>query len=289
MENENSVIQTEQSLINLDDIMPSIERRAVAHQRFIQIMDKLVNPETDIDNFQGTIRRNINYAKKVFRVIGGRFEYMKDEHGRPLCNRIDYTDDKGKYYVYETYGRYILPNGEVIEQSGMFSSRDKFFGRADGQFKLTEDVDERSVRQASQTECFKKCIFIALGLGDVDEAEMKRYGVKVADAPKQEYGKGTKGGSTDTPDDKKRRDDIKSMCNELFHEGFQRADDQKVTCPEDILQYLTECDYNEKKDGKPTGNKKHFDGWDNFDKITSRALKNVFDIIRSNHDEYLKK
>lgn len=273
----------ETAIINLDDIMPSIERRATAHQRFIQIMDTLVNPETDVDNFEGVIRRNINYAKKVFRVIGGRFEYLKDEHGRPLCNRIDYTDDKGKYYVYETYGRYILPNGENVEQSGMFSSRDKFFGKVSDTFKLTEDVDERSVRQASQTECFKKCVFVALGLGDVDEAEAKRYGMDTGRTKKQEFGKGTKGGATDTDKDKKLRDEIKSMCNDLFKEGFQRADDQRVTCPEDVLEYLTECDY--KQDGKD----KHFDGWDNFDKITTRALNKTHDLIKANHAEYMPK
>ena len=267
-----------QAVQSLGDLLPTLEKRMEILTQFQRYIDKQVNPEVDFDKFDGTIRRNINYAKKVFRIVGGSWSWLKDDQGRPMVVRLDYEDSQGKYYVYEASGCYTLPNGESIEGTGMFSSRDKFFGRKSGEFKPVEDVDERSVRQAAQTECFKKCIFTALGYGEATEAELAKCGVNTGDTSGHDFErrKGNQGGNTDSDEQGDKRAEIKRMCVDMYNVAFQPDDADAFGKPEDVLKYLTKS-----KNGK-------FSGWDSFEKISAKGIDIGFPQIEEAYNEVMK-
>jgi len=167
---------------------------------------------------------------------------------------------------YEAYGRYTPPfgSGDVVEASGMFSSRDKFFGQVNESFKPMSEVNEQDVRQAAQTECFKKCIFLALGLGKLSEEELKKLGVDTskADGYKGSTG-GKQGGSTDSEEDQVMRDEIQRMCTDLWKQGVKNPETEKpYGNATDVLKSLTKSD---KENGFP--------GWKGFKSISAKGLK----------------
>jgi hypothetical protein len=214
-----------------------------------------------------TVCRNINYAKTVFRLIGGSFTWLKDDKGMPLVVKTNYEDDEGKFFVYEAYGRYTLPTGEIIEQSGMFSSRDKFFGKKAGEFKATSEVDERFIRQAAQTECFKKCIFTALGYGELSGEEAAKAGAKTGETT-HKFDSGKQGGSTDTQESKDARAEIEKICRDLFDAAFQIPDAPAFNKPEDILQAVT------------ANVEKGWYGWKSFQAIKDTQLPKIAEKLR---------
>jgi len=271
----------------LADALPAIKQKMETMEAIQAFIDRKVDPETDFDAFTEydksakkdvtIVRRNHSYAKKVFGVVGRSFEWLKDPQGRPLVEKHIYKDDEGEYYVYEAYGRYTLPGGQTFEGSGMFSSRDKFFGTVAGEFKPVSEVNERSIRQAAQTECFKKCIFTALGYGEASEADMQKKGVDTAKTGKQTFGKGTQGGNTDDGEAKDKRDEIKTMCIDLQFRGVKDEDDNEIQSPEEVLTYLT-------KSAKEGG----FTGWRSFEKISARGLEPSYKQVKACYESMSK-
>jgi len=260
----------------LADMLPAIKAKMETMQAIQQYIDRKVDPKTDFNTVGGKICRNHSYAKKVFGVVGGDYEWLKDVQGRPLVVKDTYSDDEGQYYVYEAFARYRPPGGQWFEGSGMFSSRDKFFGRKSGEFKEVSAVDERSVRQAAQTECFKKCIFSALGYGDASEAEMVRCGVDTSGSKGHTFRKGNQGGNTDSEDEGDKRAEVKQMCTDLYNAAFQPEDVDAFGKPEDVLKYLTKS---------KTGS---FSGWNNFEKISAKGLNITHKQIKAVFDEAMK-
>jgi hypothetical protein len=156
-----------------------------------------------------------------------------------------------------------------VEQSGMFSSRDKFLGKADGEYKPVDEVDERSVRQAAQTECFKKCIFTALGYGALTEEEAKKAGIKTTSGHTFDAAKGKQGGSSDTSQGSKdARAEIEVICKRLFDAGYQPEGAPNIQKPEDILQHVT---------ANPA---KKWPGWNSFRAIKETQLERILEEMR---------
>jgi hypothetical protein len=241
--------------------------------RVHEILNSNLDPENDVDFVHNKPCRNKNAARKAFRIFGGKFEYLKDGNGHPILIRKDYNDKDGQFYTYECYGKYFPPFGlgDVVEASGMFSSRDKFFGTVSGEIKDISEIDEANVRQAAQTECFKKCIFLGLGLTDLIEGELKKLGVDT-DKSGGHRGevKGKKGGSQDTDADRELRGEIERMCHEMFKSGLKSEKTGKpFSAPEAVLKEVTTSD--------------NWRGWDSFSKITTRGLKITHENVTAAH------
>ena len=251
-------------------LLPAIEQRVELIKRIHRVIDRQVTPDC-YEVMDGQVCRNINYARLIHRLVGGTFSFLKDDHGKPLIIKTNYDDAAGPYYVYEAFGRYELPNGEVMEASGMFSSRDKFLGRAGGEFKDQQDVDERSVREAAQTECFKKCIFAALGYPKHStEADLKAAGVDTARAASFQHGAaGSRGGSTDGKDEAQQRSEVRQMCVDLLNANWQKQGQPPPQTPEEVLQQIT---HSEK-----------FGGWRSFEKISKAGLKYTHQDVERAH------
>jgi hypothetical protein len=221
------------------------------------------------DIVDGTACRNKNYAMVVFRLVGGSFEYTKDSRtGAPLVAKEQFTDDDGDYYTYTAYGRYILPDGSYKECSGMFSSRDKLFGKKDGAFRAMSDVNERFVRQAALTECFKKGVLEALGYGDLSVEEAKKAGAKLDTSRGYQHKSGRDGGSTDTAESGDVRANIERICRDMVKSGYEF---NKTTYdrPEDYLKAIT---------ANPGRN---WEGWKSFRNIKDTQLEKIFQQMES--------
>jgi hypothetical protein len=220
-------------------------------------IDRHVTPDC-YDTVDGVVCRNKNYAKLVFRLIGGSFRYIKSpQTGEPLIVKNEYEDGEGKYYTWTSYGEYELPNGDLLECSGLFSSRDKFFGKIPkaqgGGFKDASEVDERNVRQAAMTECFKKGVLGALGYSDLSADEAAKAGIKTDAKRSFNHNAGSKGGDTDTPEQRSDRGAIERLCIDLLGAGFH-VGSMKFNQPVEILKALTASN-------DPKSNWK---GWNNF-------------------------
>jgi hypothetical protein len=262
------------SLASWKQIESSLSETIKVQTKIRALIDREVNPATCFSNVSGTMCRTHDYAKTVFRIVGGTFEWLKDNTGTPIVKRFTYQDDQGDYYVYEAYGRYILPTGDVVEASGAFSSRDKFFGRKGGELKDLADVDERSVRQAAQTECFKKAIFAALGYGKLSDEDAAKIGVDTSKTSGYQHKSGSKGGSTDSPEESELRGDIEKLCRKLLEMGYEHPGEPVPQKAEDVLQAVTA---NKEKD---------WGGWKSFKAIKSTQLGRIRKQLIEIYEEF---
>jgi len=265
---DNSLIPEHASI---EMIANEIERRNEIGERIRKILNSKLDPERDIDLIHGNPCRNKNAAKKAFRIFGGKFEFLKDDNGHPILIKKTGTDEYGPWYTYECFGSYTSPfgNGDKVEASGMFGSRDKFFGKNSGSedFKPLNEIDEGNIRQAAQTECFKKCIFLGLGLTDLSEGELRSIGVdteKITGHKGEVAGK--KGGNTDGDTEANMRGEIERMCRDMFKGGMKSEfTGSPFSSPESVLKDVTSS--------------ANFNGWSSFKKISSKGVKPTFQNV----------
>lgn len=274
------------ALSRLDGIEIEINRRFEIQKRIMQIMVKHIDPAVDIAIIHDTPAKTSSFAHKLYRIIGGQFEYIKDDDGNPVVIRRNYEDENAeRYYVYEAFGRYRPPFGDGgwYEASGSFSSRHKFFGKTEDGFKPLSAVDEQSVRQAALTECFKKCIFGGLGFGKLTPEMLEQWGIDTSKIDGYKFRQGSRGGSTDSENQRDVRAEIEVICRELVKEGWAPGPGE-FPCSDagDVLRCITKATYT--KDGK----EKHFAGYDSFERITKRSLNKTLEKVTAARDAWRK-
>jgi len=275
MNDENKLQVQESEVLSLAAMEAVVENRMKLVDKMQEILNRHIDPAKDINMVYGNICRNINFAKKAYRIFGGRFEFVKDVQGIPVVLRKEMKDEQGSYYVYEAFGKYSPPfgAGDVIEASGMFSSRDEFFGKTNEGFKPTSEVNEQNVRQAAQSECFKKCIFTALGMSAITDEDAAKAGIDMAKVVGYKGKvKGTQGGNTLDAKEMDKLGLIESMCQELYKSGVHSPLTQKpFVSPEEVLKIATTSD--------------KFTGWDGFKKISPKGMN----ITHKNVQEFVAK
>lgn len=265
-----------QAIAPPQNFMQQLGDRMDRIQQFQHEIQRRINPERDLTMFGGKARRRYSFARHIFVVCGGEWEYLKDTRGEPLVIKRTYQDGEGDYYVYEAYGKYTHPWLGVTESTGSCSSRDPFFGITDEEFKPTADVREDHVRQKALTECFKKALFTAFGLApDLTQEEVDALGLDTSKSGGYDHGaaagrKSSK--AADTGDAAKHRAEIETLCKELYESGAK----SKVTGKPfpDAVQVLKEATTSE-----------NFDGWKSFAKISSRGLGITLKNVRDLHKE----
>lgn len=173
-------------LVALEGAIAAVEKRCELMERFHAVIQKKIKPDRDIDKIGDKYRRNMNFARICYGVVGGDFIYFKKEDGSPKIDKELCRDGSGEYYIYKVFGYWIMPGGRKTEGVGLVTSRDSFFGKANGDFKDIAQVDEGNIMAAAITECFKNCIFTGLGFPkDLTEDDLKTFGI---DATKVQTG-----------------------------------------------------------------------------------------------------
>ncbi|RTL20736.1 MAG: hypothetical protein EKK55_17275 [Rhodocyclaceae bacterium] len=88
------------------------------------------------------------------------------------------TDDKGQWYRWN-YECDAVFKGRVVRVYGRAGSRDKFFGKARGEFKELSDIDEGNIRQAARRGAMKEGVKVMFGLHHMDPTELTKFGVRM--------------------------------------------------------------------------------------------------------------
>lgn len=97
----------------------------------------------------------------------------------------EFTDSIGKGYRYVYECRAAMGN-RVTYALGVYSSRDDFLGKCDGQYKALEEVDENNIRRAAYSLMKGNAIKSLLGLRGIPKDEwqtmMRKVGRKASQA-----------------------------------------------------------------------------------------------------------
>jgi hypothetical protein len=89
-------------------------------------------------------------------------------------------DDKGRYYTFIATGKaYSKKLGRYIEDIGVCSQRDKFFGWMKGEMKEIHDVDMANIRKKAVTNLYSRLIKRCIGLMNVTVDDLKEAGLDI--------------------------------------------------------------------------------------------------------------
>ena len=100
-------------------------------------------------------------------------------------------DEKGRYYTYVVSGKaYSKKLGRYVEDIGVCSQRDRFFGMVKGGLKPIEEVDMANIRRKAVTNLYTRLIKRVIGLMNVTFDDLTAAGMNVASIQKIEYKNG---------------------------------------------------------------------------------------------------
>ena len=135
---------------------------------------------------------------------------------------IEWAEDtKGRYYSFIASGKaYSKKLGRYVEDIGVCSQRDKFFGMANGQLKEIQEVDMANIRRKAVTNLYSRLIKRVIGLMGITWEDLAAAGIKREQLQKVEYRGGQQGGgparaSALSPDHEARRTKCWKLILEL--------------------------------------------------------------------------
>jgi hypothetical protein len=141
--------------------------------------------------------------------------------------KLELTDSIGPMYRYIYEGKATLGNRVVFAQ-GIYSTRDKFLGFAQGEYKTLEQINENDVQTAAYHRFMGNAIKALLGLRAMPLAQyqelMQRTGQDGKATSGHSYGAGTQGGTKTT--DKQKQKALAEACIDIANAG------KTVVCPE---------------------------------------------------------
>jgi hypothetical protein len=160
-------------------------------------------------------------AERVGRSFPIRFRDTKWE-------KEDFTDTHGKGYRY-VYSGYAELYDRVVFVHGSYSTRDKFLGFANSQWRAVEDINEGHIRNAAYHVFCGNGIKELLGLRGIPAKEYERImgatGRDAGKSPNVQRGKGTRGGSRATDDDKANQKALCEACIAIVDAGMGTEQD----------------------------------------------------------------
>jgi len=203
--NNEEVITVETS----DDLISIAQRRLDTVKKIISIALKITTYR-DWVNQNGNPYLVHSGAEKVARLFGISLSDIKTE-------KLWADDTKGKYYIYKTTGKAILPGKfDSIEALGTCSQRDPFFGKAKGEFLETLEIDETNIMKASYSNFTVNAITHLLGLRNLTWEELKEVGIDKGKVQEIKYQSGSKKvEKTATQEEVKKQKEIWDMLMQI--------------------------------------------------------------------------
>ena len=210
-DNEMMPIETpQQEIMNVLDagdpdlMLAMLERKAELAPRFNKAIQSILISQTypnDWQEFNGKMALSSAGAERVSRIFGIKITDVKSK-------REDFTDTQGKGFRYVFEGNAHL-NDRTVYAQGSYSTRDKFLGFANGEWRPIEDVNEGNIRNAAYHIFYGNAVKALLGLRHIPIAEFQKLmgsaGANPADAGKTSYNSGGQGG-TDANDTKHQQE-----------------------------------------------------------------------------------
>ena len=109
---------------------------------------------------------------------------------------------EGKEYYRYIYTGHVVMGLRKVYVTGMFSTRDKFLGFANGEWRTKEEINENNIRIAAYHVFCGNAVKAMLGLRGIPKREweliMGRTGSDSKNAGGHSYGGGTQGGTSKT-------------------------------------------------------------------------------------------
>jgi len=123
-------------------------------------------------------------------------------------------DKKGRYYEFVATGTgYSKRLNRIIEDIGVCSQRDKFFGSVRGELKPIEEVDMANIRRKTITNLHSRLIKRLVGLMNVTLDDLKEAGLNISLIKKIDYKTGSqKVTQTLTKNDQETRKKLWDIC-----------------------------------------------------------------------------
>lgn len=214
MENENqlSIVPQQTDIVNLEQSIQSAEKYVTLMNRIRKMAINLLTV-SDISNQGGKPYIEKSGCDKIASAFGVSIFDTEFE-------RESFSDDKGDYYVYTCNGRGKWNNHEEKEV-GVASSRDDFFGtfkeNGEKKFKPLSEVDPCDIKKKALTNFANRMIKKLIGLSfSWEELSELSGGTITADSCKKvEFGRGSKGGNTDSPNTAKLRNECRAWLLKL--------------------------------------------------------------------------
>lgn len=131
------------------------------------------------------------------------------------CDKQEWRDNEGPAYRW-VYRCTVEFNGASTQVEGRFSTRDKFLGFRNQQWRPLEEIDESDIRAAAMHICRGEGIKVMLGLRAIPEAALQKLGVPLKDARRVEHARGAQGGSpAATGDDATLQKKLRTMLLDI--------------------------------------------------------------------------
>jgi hypothetical protein len=228
MANEVEVIEQIPSGIMVQSANQSVEQTVANAEKYLQSMNqirklsiKLLN-NGDISDQGGKPYLEKSACDKIASAFGVKIFDVTFE-------RDPETDDKGEYLIYTCNLRGIWNNHEESE-IGTCSTRDDFFGKRAGNYKPLSEVDLTDIKKKAFTNGANRIIKKLIGLSFTwqEIAELSDGKISQENVGKVTFGKGSKGGNTDSPETKTKRDEIRAILLKLCDGEEQAAKEMLV-------------------------------------------------------------
>ena len=131
-----------------------------------------------------------------------------------------FTDSLGEGYRYVYQGKAAMGNRVSFAQ-GIYSTRDKFLGYANKEYKSLEEINERDIMQAAYHIFKGNAVKELLGLRGMPKPEVEAIMSNIGKDPSKtkgyQHGKGTQGGTTQ--DDYAKQKELAELCMKFSAAG----------------------------------------------------------------------
>ena len=173
MEEKTSLTQVEaQPIIPVaavgDDILAIAEKRVDTFNKIKLIALRATNKMDWVDQ-DGSPYLQGSGSEKVGRLFGLDWKLKSDPR------KVNSDDDRGPFYYYEVRILVSSKSGDTIESIGTCSSRDSFFAKAKGAWRLLSEIDETNILKSAYTNALSNGVTKLLGLRNLTWEEVEKF------------------------------------------------------------------------------------------------------------------
>ena len=206
---EMPIISVPERGLAIEKELAEIERNIEFFKKVQQIALKLTRPE-DWINIGGSPYLMDRGAEKIGIAFGVDISDVK------LSMEWN-EDEQGRYYTFVASGKaYSKKLGRYVEDIGVCSQRDKFFGLADGKLLPMANVDMANIRRKAVTNLYSRLIKRVTGLMGVIWEDLEKAGITKDATQKVDFKSGRKKAEANlSPAALEKRSEIWRICLEL--------------------------------------------------------------------------